>query len=319
MNEDMDLTRRDFIYKTTASALGISMVPVSILRGAITEEPSQISIFSKYLGFLDYHQLGEAAATLGFDGIDLAVRPGGHVLPEDVKTNLAPAISSLKSSGIAMPMMVTNIVDADHEHTESMLCTASDLGINHYRMGYYQYDNSQTIIQNLDACRRKLEKLEKLNRRCGIQGCYQNHSGPQGFVGGPVWDLYHLMKDFSPDYLGVQFDIMHATVEAGYSWPAGLKLLAPWVNSVALMDFSWIDEPNRQNSQGVPLGQGNVDFEKLAMEMKQIEFSGPITIKCEHLTQEVMAQPLSKTDKQSILAKLKNDLNYYRNTIQKYG
>ncbi len=137
-------------------------------------------------------------------------------------------------------MIVTNIVDADDEHTENILNAAAEQDIKYYRMGYYRYEQGLSVIENLDNAKRKLEKLEKLNRKFDMKACYQNHSGANLFVGGPLWDIYYILKDFSPEHIGVQFDIMHASVEGGYSWPIGFKLLAPWINSLALMDFSWV-------------------------------------------------------------------------------
>ena len=136
----MDISRRDFINKTTASAIGIGMAPLSILGGDITGDISEVSIFSKYLGFLDYEQLGEVVARLGFTGVDLAVRKGGHVLPENVKNDLPLALKSIKEAGITIPMIVTDIVDADNEHTEDILSAAANQDIKYYRMGYYRYD-----------------------------------------------------------------------------------------------------------------------------------------------------------------------------------
>jgi L-ribulose-5-phosphate 3-epimerase len=44
----------------------------------------KIAIFSKHLEFLEGDELAKGAKEIGFDGIDLAVRKGGHVEPERV-------------------------------------------------------------------------------------------------------------------------------------------------------------------------------------------------------------------------------------------
>ena len=48
-------------------------------------------MFSKLLKDLDVDRLGEAIKELGFDGIDLAVRPGYPINPENVSTALPAA------------------------------------------------------------------------------------------------------------------------------------------------------------------------------------------------------------------------------------
>jgi hypothetical protein len=71
-----------------------------------------------------------------------------------------------------------------------------------------------------------------------IHGAYQNHYG--GPVGGAIWDLYELLRDFDPTYVGCQYDIRHAVAEGGYVWKVGLKLIAPWVKCTVLKDFHWV-------------------------------------------------------------------------------
>lgn len=56
-------------------------------------------------------------------------------------------------------------------------------------------------MDNLDSQKRVFDKLDKLRRKFGIQGCYQNHVGTG--VGGLLWNHYWLLKDFDPEYIGV--------------------------------------------------------------------------------------------------------------------
>ncbi|MGB4958710.1 MAG: twin-arginine translocation signal domain-containing protein, partial [Saprospiraceae bacterium] len=86
-------SRRKFL-KTTAIAGGLMPfvhVPFFQIKTSTPFERQNIHIFSKHLHFLDYYEAGTVAAELGFDGVDLTVRPKGHVLPENVKTDLPKA------------------------------------------------------------------------------------------------------------------------------------------------------------------------------------------------------------------------------------
>ncbi len=51
-------------------------------------------IFSKHLQWLDYESMAGAAARLGFDGIDLTIRPGGHVPPEQAEEKLPRVVEA---------------------------------------------------------------------------------------------------------------------------------------------------------------------------------------------------------------------------------
>ena len=48
----------------------------------------KIAIFSKHLQFITGEQLAQTAAEIGFDGVDLTVRHGGHVEPARVAQDL---------------------------------------------------------------------------------------------------------------------------------------------------------------------------------------------------------------------------------------
>ncbi len=54
-------------------------------------------MFSKRLGELAIEEVGEAVSRLGLDGVDLTVRPSGHVLPEEAGIRLPIAVGTLKS------------------------------------------------------------------------------------------------------------------------------------------------------------------------------------------------------------------------------
>ena len=60
----------------------------------------KISIFSKHLAEVQGAELAKAAVDLGFDGVDITVRKGGHVLPEQVKQNLPPLVKILRGAGL---------------------------------------------------------------------------------------------------------------------------------------------------------------------------------------------------------------------------
>ena len=70
-----------------------------------------------------------------------------------------------------------------------------------------------------------------------MTGLIQNHSG-DGYVGSAVWDIHALIEKIDPRDLGVHFDIGHATVEAGLSWPTSFALVKDRVGAVIVKDFS---------------------------------------------------------------------------------
>jgi hypothetical protein len=76
--------RRDFLK--TAAALP------ALAEGAPSPSRPALCIFSKHMAQFDWQGLAENARRVGFDGVDLTVRPGGHVLPERVAEDLPRAV-----------------------------------------------------------------------------------------------------------------------------------------------------------------------------------------------------------------------------------
>jgi len=276
-------TRRNFIKTTAAGVAGVSITNRTIddWFNPFQYGSRHFHAFTKCLQFLDYDEMAEVLARNGFDGADLTVRPGGQVLPENVESDLPKVMKALKKAGIGSDMIVTNITDADHPNTRPILKTMANLGIKYYRMGYIDYNPKISIPENLDRFKTVFKKLEKLNHSYNVTANYQNHSGDR--VGGPVWDLYYLIKDCDPQYMGIQYDIRHATVEGSMSWPLGMKLLAPWIQTTDIKDFIWNKNENGEwIIQNVPLGEGIVDFKKYFELYKSLQIEAPVSIHFEY-------------------------------------
>jgi sugar phosphate isomerase/epimerase len=240
----------------------------------------KISIFSKHLQWLDYPKLASAAAELGFDGVDLTVRPDGHVLPERVATDLPRATEAIRKAGLEVYMLTTAISDPDHPHTEAILKTAGKLGIPYYRTGWISYEKGLSIPQNLDKIKVRLDKLAAMNKKYDIHGDYQNHSGAN--FGSSVWDLWLVLKDLDPKWIGSQYDIRHATIEGAQSWPVGLKLIQPYVRTLDIKDFRWMEKDGKVVPESVPLGTGLVEFPKFFGLAKEYNLTGPFSLHLEY-------------------------------------
>ena len=118
MQESFDLSRRDFLSLSAAGAVGLACSTlVSPAQGA-QYKLRKVCIFSKHLQWLDYGPMAELAAEIGFDGVDLTVRPKGHVLPERVAQDLPRAVAAVRKAGLEVTMMTTGIADPADPLTE---------------------------------------------------------------------------------------------------------------------------------------------------------------------------------------------------------
>lgn len=309
------MSRRSCIRKlgtlTGGIVLGSWATPVQASKD---HNDFPIQIFSKHLQWLDYDQLAATVQRMGYDGIDLTVRPQGHVLPEHVERDLPKATEAIRKKGLMMESITTAITDKNDPNAEAILRTASGLGIKRYRMGWITYDKSMHILRNLDVITSKLKELANLNSKYKIRADYQNHAGSN--FGSNPWELWYVLKNIPPEWMASRFDIRHAMVEGLHSWENDLRLLAPHIRSIDIKDFKWSDVSKQGYVENVPLGQGIVDFKSYFKLLEELKVTGPITVHCEYDLggAEHGNRNFSYTPDDVILA-IKNDLTYLRSIL----
>ena len=310
------VTRRGFLSTVAGGLMATQMAGAA--KDNQNSDPVTINIFSKHLEWLDYEGMARAAADVGFDGVDLTVRPGGHVSPERAEDELPEAVNAVKQAGLRVDMMTTAITDPDDKYTEPILKTAAGLGIRYYRLGYLSYKDDLGVVGSLESYKPALRNLAAMNEHYGIRASYQNHAGTR--VGGPVWDLYMLLEDIDPKWIGCQFDIRHATVEGGMSWPLSFKLLEEYVNTLVLKDFFWQESDGAWQPVNCPLGEGMVDYEQYLPMLGDIGFSGPVSLHFEYpLGGADKGLPKLAISEDKLFSAMRRDLGVARDWLENYG
>ena len=243
----------------------------------------KVAIFSKHLRFLEGEELAKNAAEIGFDAVDVTVRRGGHVEPARVKQELPRLVSTIRQHGLEVPMVTTDIVDADSPHAEDILRSMSELGIHHYRWGGFRYTPEGSLAAQIDALKPRIAKLASLNSQYQACAMYHTHSGT-GLVGASIWDLHILLKNFDPNAVAVNYDIGHATVEGGFGgWINSLRITGLHLGGVAVKDFVWASEgPGKWHPRWTPLGEGMVHFQEFFAMIADSHFSGPLQLHFEY-------------------------------------
>jgi L-ribulose-5-phosphate 3-epimerase len=276
-----------------------------------------LHVFSKPLQWLGYDALADMLFEAGAEGIDLSVRTGGHVLPENVESDLPKAVEAAGKKGLKVDMIVTGITKAEEKYTESVIKTASSLGIKYYRMGYINYADSVDIMVTLQKIKPDFQRLAELNRKYKIHGAYQNHAGIR--VGGPVWDLYELLKDLDPEFIGCQYDVRHAMVEGGNSWVNGFRLIMPWVKCTDIKDFKWSQTNGKWGPETVPIGDGIVNFDQYFKLVKKFNVPGPISVHLEYPPFERVSKELPEAEKFKLfVTAIKKDIDAVKDYREKY-
>lgn len=272
--------RRRFLSHTAAGATAAMFAATATKASAATSSADgnyTFCAFEKYLQDLSYDDLADTIAELGFDGIEATVRAGGHVEPERVGDDLPKMVEALRQRGLEVTLMTTDVLNPSQPLTEKVLRTGADLGIGKYRMGFYTYDLDKPILPQLDGVRAGMVELADLNKQLGMQAVYQNHSDAK-YVGATIWDLHLLLADIPLSQVGVAFDIRHATIEAGLSWPVLYDVIKPHIGALFVKDFVW----DGKKARHAALGEGRVDPKFFEM-VQEDGFKGPISLHVEYL------------------------------------
>lgn len=82
--------------------------------------------------------------------------------------------------------------------------------------------------------------------------------------------------------MGLQYDIKHATLEGGQSWPLDVRLMHDHIKTMDVKDFMWVKKEGKWQVQLVPLGEGMVDFPKFFSLLKQHNVSAPMSLHLEY-------------------------------------
>ena len=269
------LDRRTFL------ALGAAMTGLARTGvGAGASSGVTLCLFSKHLPAMEWPRLAKAARDLGFGGIDLTVRPKGHVAPERVAADLPRAVDAIRAAGLGVPMITTGLVSADDPAARPTLETAGRLGVTLVKPGYYSYA-FKDVRRELAETARQFARLAAMASDCGVTLGFHNHNGN---VGASGWDAAAIVDPIPERAAGYYFDAAHAVVEGGVGgWRAFTALVKDRLRMVAVKDFVWEKTARGWRPRWVPLGEGQVDWDAYTSDLAAAGFAGPMSLHLEYL------------------------------------
>jgi L-ribulose-5-phosphate 3-epimerase len=273
------VSRRHFIETVAAAGTVAAFSPSGLAAAEGPGFRGTLSFFSKHLPRHDARGLARALKPLGFAGVDLTVRPKGHIEPSRVVQDLPPFVAAIREEGLAVPMITTALTsDADPAARPTME-TAASLRIPYLKPGYYNYAFSD-VRKELEAVGRQLRGLAAIAARTGVQIGFHNHAGN---VGGGVWDIVPIMDALDPKAIGYYFDPRHAVAEGGSAgWRSAFNVVGPRLSMIAVKDFVWEKSGAAWRIQNVPMGQGMVDWKMFFGMLAKIDFRGPMSLHVEY-------------------------------------
>jgi L-ribulose-5-phosphate 3-epimerase len=276
------LSRRRFLdlAGAGASVLALESRGSQAQPAPATGFSGTLCLFSKHLPDLDWRALGRTVRAAGFGGVDLTVRPGGHVLPERATVDLPAAVAAIREEGSDVPLITTALLSAEEPAARPILAGAGRLKVPFAKPGYYKYE-LKDVRAELARSGEQLRSLVRLAAEHGVAIGYHNHSG---YLGGPVWDIATIIEPLDTRQAGYYFDIRHAVVEGGdVGWRVASRLVLPRLKMVAVKDFYWEKVPGKGwRMRNCPLGEGMVNWPEFMKILADGRFHGPISLHIEY-------------------------------------
>jgi sugar phosphate isomerase/epimerase len=260
-----------------AGALAQTAPPTRAKQPSKPRTSPAICLYSKQIVKVEYENLGMVLRDMGFDGCDLSVEPGGHVTPEQITSDLMRAIEAVNGVGLDVPILSTNIVNANDPNGRQLMGIAGFMQIPLIRPGYWRYNNAPDLEARLGEVQREMMMLASVARAYNIATCMHNMAGD--YVGASIWDVNNIFRGIDPRWVGYDFDPGYATMQAGIEGGAvALRLALPRIKAVTVKDFYWAKEGGAWKATGCPLGEGMVDWTAFFSTLARVRFVGPISI-----------------------------------------
>ena len=271
----------------------------------------QLVLFTKLFLGQTIEEIGDVGSRLGFDGIDLLVRPGFQVDPARPE-GIGPAVARLKEDDLCVPMATTDLTDPAAIDTPRLFAAFAENGIGIVRLGYWKYDPAIGYAALLDNARRHLDQLAKLAETAGITLTIQLHGGT---IHGSGAQAITLLQGHDPHRIGVYPDPGNQTVQDGREdWRFTFDVLKPWLNTVGVKNGGWFPSTlagsgqRRWHADWLGLADGMVPWDEIIGHLAASHFDGPLTL---HSHYEV---PYPQVLDQTAL-----DINYIKRLIAGNG
>jgi sugar phosphate isomerase/epimerase len=288
-----ELDRRQFMGRSVGAGLTLAaprLFPASNAKaapaGASAAKGPTFVAFSESFQAWPIPEVCQKFKAIGLDGLDLTVRPGGHIEPADAPKTLPAAVQAARDQGVRIAMLSTAIVEPD-KTSEALLATAAEQGIDRVKLGYYRYKEFGTLVQRIDEVRKQLAAVAKMAAKHKVLPCVHVHSGET--IPGSGTIAYLLLMGFDPQELGAYVDPMHMTIEGGNDgWRQALDLLAPWIAISSLKNCKWITTGRDSHGQQLwatrkcPLEDGVCPLPRYFATLGKIGYHGLFTLHSEY-------------------------------------
>jgi sugar phosphate isomerase/epimerase len=239
-----------------------------------TKSQIQFSVFTK-----PWKQplsvLGKQVKSWGFDGIELPVRPGYQVQPENVKRDLPVAVKQLSNEGI-------KVFSIAGQSDETTIESCAEAGVPVIRI-MIPIDNDG-YLATIKRTQKLFDSLLPLLEKYGVKIGVQNHL--DRFVCNAM-GLRHLIGGFDPNWIGAVWDVAHNAL-SGEEPELALEIVWSHLCMVNFKNAYWrrMNGPEAEQVIWRPwwttARQGLANWARVANELKRRSYQGVVCLTAEY-------------------------------------
>lgn len=271
----------------------------------------ELIFFTKSLKGMDVVATATEVKNLGFDGLDLAVRPGYCINPDNVAAELPRAVRLWADMGLSVPMVTTptDFTDPREPVAERLIAACGAAGVHEIKLGYWLY-REPGYWDQVGAARAALAGFARLAAEHGVRVALHTHSGY--FLGLNAASAMDLVRDFEPEHVGVYLDPGHLSIN-GEPIELAVDMVRAHLCLVALKDMAYV----RTEREGrpvwkhtlVPLREGLVEWPGVLSALARVGYDGPLSFHSEY--HDVSLEELRSLTR--------DDLAYVRELLDRRG
>ncbi len=240
-------------------------------------------------------ELAEHISKLGFDGVELPVRPGYPVTPDNITTELPKAVSILAELGL----IIGSIAGPTDEKTMAA-CAENGIPVIRICVGTREEEG---YLDGISRLQKEFDALVPLLEKHGVMLGLQNHYGSRDVCN--AMGLRYLAEKFNPKQIGLVWDAGHNGLE-GEQPETAIDIVWSHLCMVNLKSAYWrqVNGPEAETAKWESYWttgrKGRAQWDRVAAELKRRNYSGTICLTAEY------------TDEASVDRLIAEDIQYAR-------
>lgn len=239
------------------------------------------TVFTKPWKAPSVNELGAFVREMGFDGIELPVRPGYQVTPETVQT-LAQVARQLAEHGVSIASVAGPTDQATIE-------ACAEAGVPIIRI-CISIPKDRGYLEHEAQVQREFDALVPLLERCGVAIGVQNHAGRDV---ANAMGIRHLIERYDPRHICAVLDPAHCAIQ-GEIPELALDIVWSHLRMVNLKNAVWqrTNGPEalvaQYKSYWTNGRQGLCSWPRVVEILKERQYDGPVCLTAEYSDHEAV-------------------------------